>query len=69
VPDGLQAKRELVEGVVSRLGLDSCRDTRIGSVLSRGISGGEVLPNLPRVNVCHRACSCQPPLYPSPQHT
>ncbi len=41
VADGLQAKRELVEGVVSRLGLESCRNTRIGSVLSRGISGGE----------------------------
>ena len=41
----LQAKREQVEAIVSRLALQSCRDTRIGSVLSRGISGGEVLPS------------------------
>ena len=39
----VQAKKELVEGIVVKLALDSCRDTRIGSVLSRGISGGEVV--------------------------
>ena len=52
VAGGLQAKRELVAGVVSRLGLPSCRNTRIGSVLSRGISGGEVRRTLLRVCVC-----------------
>ena len=42
----MQAKKELVARVVSGLALESCRNTCIGSVLSRGISGGEVR-NLP----------------------
>ena len=37
-----QAKRDLVDRVVAKLALESCRNTCIGSVLSRGISGGEV---------------------------
>lgn len=38
---GLPRMQERVEEVISQLGLESCRDTRIGSRDKRGISGGE----------------------------
>ncbi|CAD7929107.1 unnamed protein product [Amoebophrya sp. A25] len=33
--------RELVASVIKKLSLQSCKDTKIGSVLQRGISGGQ----------------------------
>ena len=38
----LQAKKQVVEGIVSKMALEPCRDTRISSMLTRGVSGGEV---------------------------
>ena len=35
-------KKQRVDRVVESLALQSCRNTHIGSVLARGISGGEV---------------------------
>lgn len=35
-------KRDHVDHLVNYLGLDSCKHTRIGSQLKRGISGGQV---------------------------
>jgi len=37
-----QQKKERVDRVINSLALQSCRNTHIGSVLARGISGGEV---------------------------
>ena len=37
-----QAKRDIVERVIADLALQCCRNTRIGSATTRGISGGEV---------------------------
>ena len=41
----VQAKRELVERIISALSLQGCRDRLIGSSERRGISGGEVCAN------------------------
>lgn len=30
-----------VEELINELGLDSCRDTRVGDTMTKGISGGE----------------------------
>jgi hypothetical protein len=38
----LQSKKAVVAGLIDRLALQTCRSTRIGHVLDRGISGGEV---------------------------
>jgi ABC-type multidrug transport system ATPase subunit len=38
---GVPNPEKRVEEVVSWLGLESCKDTRVGSVMVRGISGGE----------------------------
>ena len=38
----VQQKKERVDRVINSLALQSCRNTHIGSVLARGISGGEV---------------------------
>ena len=43
---------ELVDRVLARLALESCRDTCIGSVLSRGISGGEVRGKQSSLEIC-----------------
>lgn len=37
----LKEKKQRVDDVIMELGLDGCRSTRVGSVLERGISGGE----------------------------
>ena len=38
----LQVKKEHVDSLIESLALQSCRNTQIGGILSRGISGGEV---------------------------
>lgn len=43
-------KCKKVQTVIEQLALNTCRDTRIGSALLRGISGGT------RVNVSSSAC-------------
>lgn len=38
---GLKERKELVDNLITNLGLEKCMDTRVGSVLSKGLSGGE----------------------------
>lgn len=42
-----ESKQQLVEDMIEELGLESCRNVRIGSEMSRGISGGQAK----RVNI------------------
>ena len=44
-----QAKRELVDRIISKLALQGCRDRLIGGPQRRGISGGEVCTEFARV--------------------
>ena len=34
-------KKEQVDAIIKYLGLESCRDTRVGTVFAKGISGGQ----------------------------
>ncbi len=45
--ESIAEKKQIVEGVIEALALDTCRNTPIGSALSRGISGGQAK----RVNI------------------
>jgi len=40
--DGLKARGEVVSRVIKDLGLESCLDTRIGTVFKKGLSGGQI---------------------------
>lgn len=41
------SKRAAVDALIRDLGLDGCRNTRIGNAMHRGISGGQVRINKP----------------------
>lgn len=34
-------RKELVDNLISNLGIEKCKDTRVGNVMSKGLSGGE----------------------------
>lgn len=38
-----QDKEAVVDGWIDKLALNTCRDTKIGSAMTRGVSGGQVL--------------------------
>jgi ABC-type multidrug transport system ATPase subunit len=41
ISEPLASKHTAVEELLKRLGLDTCRDVKIGSQMDRGISGGQ----------------------------
>jgi len=41
VQESAESKRSAVDGVITKLGLESCRNVRIGDRLAKGISGGQ----------------------------
>ena len=47
VSEPLEKKKQEVDKLISKLALDTCRDTKIGNPLMRGISGGQAK----RVNI------------------
>lgn len=46
VSEGYQDKLSVVEELIDCLGLTTCRDVKIGSALTKGISGGQVRAGL-----------------------
>lgn len=52
VSEPYASKRAAVDALIAKLGLESCRDVKIGSQLSKGISGGQV-----RLSLAHAAPS------------
>ena len=42
VKEGKSSKKAAVDGLIDNLGLEACRNVRIGNSMARGISGGQV---------------------------